>query len=69
MAGASESLLNPGRPLRRTRPDSRRLLTFLLCMIAVTAIAAVVTASAMGQSTMALAIGLVSAAFFAGMIC
>lgn len=46
----------------------RLFLTFLLCTIAVTAIAVVVVATTMGQTTVALVVGLVSAAFFAGMM-
>lgn len=69
MAAASESLWNPNRPVPRTRTGGRWLLPFLLCMFAVMAIVAVVAASVMGQSTVAMAIALVSAAFFAGMLC
>lgn len=68
MAGASERLWSPGRPPRRT-PAHGLWLLFFLFAIALTAIAAVVTATMMGQPTVALVIGLLSAAFFAGMLC
>lgn len=48
---------------------TRWLLITSLWMIAVVAIIAVVAATAMGQPTAALVIGLVSGAFFAGMMC
>lgn len=69
MAAVGEGLWNPSRPVRRDRSGGRWLLTIFLCTVAVMAIVAVMAASAMGQSTVAMAIGLVSAAFFAGMLC
>lgn len=57
---------------QRTRPvhqsGTRWALTLFLFLIAVIAVAAVVAAATMGQPTVALVLGLVSAAFFAGII-
>lgn len=68
MAAASENLRNPIRPALGAPVDGRWLILFLLVM-AVIAVVAVVAATMMGQSTAALVIGLVSAAFYAGLIC
>jgi hypothetical protein len=66
MGGADGRSLKPAQVARRTH--TRPLLSFLLYAIALTAITAVVVATAMGQSTVALVVGLVSAAFFAGIL-
>jgi hypothetical protein len=42
---------------------------FLVCAIGLTGIIAVAVAAAMGQSELAVIGGLISAAFFAGMLC
>ncbi|MGV0626469.1 hypothetical protein [Mycolicibacter minnesotensis] len=44
-------------------------MTFFLSSLGVTAATATVGAGLMGQTTLALCVGLVSAAFFAGRIC
>lgn len=70
MSGVNGSSLKPASPAPRVQGASHRLLlSFLLCTIGLTAIVAVVVAAAMGQSTVAMIVGLVSAAFFAGMLC
>lgn len=48
---------------------TRWLLGFLLAAIGMAGIAGVAAAAAMGQVTVALAVALVTAAFFAGMLC
>lgn len=70
MVRASAGALRLDRAPRRAHgAGHNRLLTALMCTIAVTAIVAVVTAAAMGQPTVALIIGLASAAFFFGALC
>lgn len=70
MSGANESSLNRAEAVPAVHGTSTRwLLNILLCTIGLAAIVAVVAATTMGQPTAALVIGLVSAAFFAGMMC
>lgn len=70
MARASADALRLGQAPRRVHGTGHSwMLSFLLLTIAVTAIVAVLAALAMGQATVALIIGLVSAAFFFGTLC
>lgn len=69
MTGVNSSPLKAAQAARRAQGASHRLLlSFLLATIGITAIVAVVVAAAMGQSTVAIIVGLVAAAFFAGMV-
>ena len=69
MVGAESTPLKRAPVVRQApRAGARWLLSYLLYAIFVTAVAAVVVAAAMGQSTLALVVGLVSAAFFAGIL-
>lgn len=49
--------------------DTRWLLGILLVVIAVCAIAGIVVATSMGQTTVALVIALITGAIFLGLIC
>lgn len=70
MSGVNGRQLKPAAPAPRVQGGSHRLLLgYLLCAIGLTAIVAVVVAAAMGQSTVALVIALVTGAVFAGMLC
>lgn len=70
MGRAGENTLNQAQAVRAGRAATTHwLLTTLLCLMGVAAIVAVVAATALGQPTAALVIGLVSGAFFAGMMC
>lgn len=70
MGGPGGGSLKQAQAVRRAHGGGNRwLLSFLLFAIGVTAIVAVVVAAAMGQTTVAMIVGLVSAAFFAGMLC
>lgn len=69
MGGAEGGSLMRAPAARRVRGSNNRwLLNFLLCTIAVTAVTVVVAAAMLGQSTVALVVALVSAAFFAGLL-
>lgn len=69
MGATGDGSLKPAHGAQRAHAaNTRWLLSFLLCLIGLTAITAVVVAAAMGQSTVALIVGLVSAAFFAGLM-
>lgn len=70
MAGVNGHSLKPAAPAPRVHGAHHRMLVgYLLCAIAVTAITAVVIAVAMGQTTVAFVIGLLTGAVFAGMLC
>lgn len=70
MSRPGQNAMYPGQAVRAVRgTPTRWLLTTLLCVIGLASIVAVVAATAMGQPTAALVIGLVSGAFFAGMMC
>lgn len=70
MGATSDGVFKPVRPGRQAAAaNGRWFLTLLQCAIALTAIVAVIGATMMGQSTVALVIGLISGAFFAGRIC
>lgn len=61
-------LLRTQSARRATGSTTRWLTYFLLFAIGVTAIVAVVGAVAMGHTTVALIIGLIAGAFFAGIL-
>ncbi|MBS9535486.1 hypothetical protein KIH27_18020 [Mycobacterium sp. M1] len=69
MAGLSDGLFEPALPVRRSQAAGVPAMTYLLCLLAVLALGAVVTAAALGQSTVALCTALLSGAFFAGRLC
>ena len=70
MGAVSDGVWEPVRPGRQApAATGHGFLAFLQCAIALTAIVAVVGAVLMGQTTVALIIGIVSGAFFAGRIC
>ncbi|MGV0834032.1 hypothetical protein [Mycolicibacterium thermoresistibile] len=73
MVGAHDRSVDQSRVVS-SRPsgssvDTRWLLGVLLVLIAICAIAGIVVATSMGQTTVALVIALITGAFFLGLLC